>query len=93
MPSMVVSIAQACETLGCKRSKVFELLRAGVLEAAVRHGREVRIFKASVERALLPAPSHGRKRRVPRSPAGFGSLTGCLVGAAAALLLDCLWRN
>ncbi len=67
---MVLSIDQVCEVLGCKRSKVFELLSKGILERAPRYGRDLRIFKASVDRALHPAPVRGRKPRVP-SPAGF----------------------
>lgn len=56
--------------LGCKRRRVFQLLANGTLERAPRFGRAIRIYKASVERALTwPTP----KRRAPRphSPAGF----------------------
>jgi hypothetical protein len=65
-----MSLEQTCEALGCKRSRVFELLSDGILERAPRYGRGLRVFTASVERALRPPPVKGRKRRVS-SPAGF----------------------
>lgn len=56
--------------LGCKRRRVFQLLANGTLERAPRFGRAIRIYRASVERALTwPAV----KRRAPRThaPASF----------------------
>lgn len=67
---MVLSVEQVGELLGCKRSKVFELLADGTLERAPRYGRELRIYKASVERALAPKTAKARKRNAP-SPAGW----------------------
>ncbi len=68
---MVVSVEQACNALGCKRSKVFELLSIGTLERAPRYGREIRIYTASVERALLPKTKKARERCRRPSGAGF----------------------
>lgn len=67
---MVVSIEQAAETLGCSRRQIFKLLNDGVLERAPRLGRRLRIYTASVERALQPPKTQGRKRRRP-SRAGW----------------------
>ncbi len=63
----VVSVEEAGRILGCKRSRVFELLSDGVLERAPRYGRALRIYRDSVDRALMPA-SNGRKRRAPIAP-------------------------
>lgn len=65
----VLSIAQVCETLGCKRRRVFQLLADGTLDRAPRYGRDLRIYRASVERALMPTPA---KRRAPRRPSAAG---------------------
>ena len=60
----VVSIEQAGELLGCGRSRVYELIASGTLEAAPKFGRQLRIYRASVDRALLGhVRSAGRKRR------------------------------
>lgn len=67
---MVISVERAAEMLGCKRRRVFQLLADGTLERAPRYGRELRIYTASVERALQPLPVNRRKQRAP-SPAGF----------------------
>lgn len=58
--------------LGCKRSKIFELLRKGILERAPRYGRDLRIYRVSVEKALMPRSKKKREviRRSER-PAGF----------------------
>ncbi len=54
--------------LGCKRSRGFELIKTGVLEAAPRYGRRVRVFRDSVARALergpevKPRPAKRRRR-------------------------------
>lgn len=61
--SVVMSVAQVCEQLGCQRRQIFRLLTLGVLERAPRYGRSLRIYTASVLRALQPAPARGRKRR------------------------------
>ena len=61
-----MSIEAVCEVLGCGRSRVFELLADGTLARAPRFGRRLRIYRASVERALAPKT---KKRRAARSPA------------------------
>lgn len=58
-----VTREEAQRILGCSRSKVFELLRAGVLEAAPRFGRSLVIFRASVDAALLGEATGGQRRR------------------------------
>lgn len=69
---MVYSLEQTMQIMGCKRSKVFELLSNGTLERAPRFGREVRIYKDSVERALArPAPDKARGKRTRRQPVDF----------------------
>lgn len=61
-----LSIPQVCEILGCKRSRVFELLAEGVLERAPRFGRNLRIYADSVELAQArPEPKKRRKQRAP----------------------------
>lgn len=65
----VLSIPQVCELLGCKRRRVFQLLNDGTLERAPRFGRSLRIYRASVERALTPTPA---KRRAARRPSAAG---------------------
>lgn len=65
---MVVSVEEACEILGCKRRKLFQLLAEGVLESAPRYGRSLRIFRASVERALMPREGDRRKQRSRKAP-------------------------
>lgn len=60
---MVVSVEQAAATLGCSRRRVFQLLAEGILERAPRYGRSLRIYTASVERALRPAAPKRRKKR------------------------------
>jgi excisionase family DNA binding protein len=59
-----MSIEAVCERLGCKRRRVFQLLADGTLERAPRFGRSLRIYAASVDRAL--APPEPKKRRAPR---------------------------
>lgn len=66
--SPVISVDEACELLGCKRTRLFELLANGTLERAPRFGRQVRIYRASVERALFPLASPKGKRRGPTAP-------------------------
>lgn len=63
----VVSIEWVCETLGCSRRQVFNLLNRGVLERAPRFGRNLRVYRASVDRALAPR-SNGRKRKARLAP-------------------------
>lgn len=59
-----MSIEAVCERLGCKRRRVFQLLADGTLERAPRFGRSLRIYAASVDRALAPPePKKGRKKR------------------------------
>lgn len=64
------SVEQVCEVLGCSRRRVFQLLADGTLERAPRFGKALRIFRASVDRALAPTPAKRRKARMP-SPAGW----------------------
>lgn len=59
----VLSVEAVAEILGCKRRRVFELLADGTLERAPRFGRALRVFAASVDRALTPTPA---KRRAAR---------------------------
>ncbi len=63
MSTLVISVEEVCQTLGCGRRRVFQLLAEGILERAPRYGRALRIFKASVERALLSPPTPERKKR------------------------------
>jgi excisionase family DNA binding protein len=73
---VVVSVEQVCEMLGCKRRRVFQLLSDGTLERAPRYGRQIRIYRASVERALMPrAPERARKRRVKAPVMGLLTLS------------------
>ncbi len=58
-----LSVDQACEILGCKRRRLFQLLKAGIIERAPRYGRSLRIYRDSIDRALTP-PSDARKRKV-----------------------------
>lgn len=60
---MVVTIEQAGEILGCSRRRVFQLLADGTLERAPRFGRQLRIYRASVDRALAPPVKRPRHRR------------------------------
>lgn len=64
---MVLSIEQVCEALGCKRWTVFKLLREGRLERAPRYGKQIRIYRDSVEAALARPPKPGRKPRRPKT--------------------------
>jgi excisionase family DNA binding protein len=63
-----MSVDEVGEVLGCGRSRVFELLKAGVLERAPRFGRRLRVLRASVDRALTSpresAKTARRRRRV-----------------------------
>lgn len=71
----VLTIPEVCARLGCKRRRVFELLADGTLERAPRYGRELRIYAASVDRALAPTPATKRAARrvtrysIPKAPA------------------------
>lgn len=67
---MVLSIEEVCEALGCKRWTVFQLLKRGVLERAPRYGKQIRIYKDTVDRALERPKKPGRK---PRARAGTGA--------------------
>lgn len=57
----VLSVEAAAAKLGCSRRRVFELLALGTLERAPKYGRQVRIYEASVDRALAPRRSTRRK--------------------------------
>lgn len=59
----VLSVAEVGERLGCSRRRVFDLLKDGTLERAPRYGREIRIYAASVDRALAPKKAQ-RKRAI-----------------------------
>lgn len=64
-----LSVEAVCERLGCSRRRVFQLLADGTLERAPRFGRSLRIFGASVDRALTPTP---KKRRAAKRPSKAG---------------------
>ncbi len=67
---MVCSVEQAGEQLGCSRRKVFQLLRMGVLERAPRYGKQIRIYKDTVDRAQArPEGKAARKPRLAVAPA------------------------
>lgn len=59
----VLSVEDVCELLGCKKRQVFKLLESGGLERAPKHGKALRIYKASVDRLLTPSLKRSRKRR------------------------------
>lgn len=59
----VVSVEAVCEILGCKRRRVFQLLADGTLERAPKFGRSLRIYRASVDRALSPPAPRARRAR------------------------------
>ena len=61
-----LSLQEACEALGCGKTRLFQLIGAGVLVRAPRYGRRVRILADSVRRALTPPPSPERRTRTPR---------------------------
>lgn len=67
-----MSVEAVAERLGCSRRRVFQLLADGTLERAPRFGRSLRIYAASVDRALAPTPVKRRKARRP-TPAGFSA--------------------
>lgn len=65
-----MSVPEVCELLGCKRSRVFQLLAAGILERAPRWGRQIRIYRDTVEAALKrPERSRPAQRYKRRGPA------------------------
>lgn len=63
----VLSVEAVAEKLGCSRRRVFQLLAEGVLDRAPRFGRRLRIYAASVDRALTPKAPRARRRQ--RGPA------------------------
>lgn len=65
---MVMTVDEVCHKLGCKRSRVFQLLRCGTLERAPRFGREIRIYTDTVERAQARPDKARRKIRVVGAP-------------------------
>ncbi len=66
-----ITVEQAAARLGCSRSRVFELLKAGKLGRAPGPGRRTLITLSSVDAALVPRTTSRRKQRgVPR-PASF----------------------
>ena len=67
MLPIAMTIEQVCETLGCKRTRVFQLLRNGTLVRAQRFGRQIRILTESVESALRGPQTHAPKKRVQNS--------------------------
>lgn len=60
LPPLAIPVEQAATLLGCGRTRVFELLRAGSLRR-VRIGRKTLVGTESVEALLTP-------RNVRRSP-------------------------
>lgn len=63
-----ITLARAGELLHCGRTRVFELIREGVLEIAPRFGRKTTLVTASVLKALAMGPRKpGRRARAARS--------------------------
>lgn len=60
-----LSVEETAERLGCSRRRVFELLADGVLDRAPRYGRQIRIYEASVDRALAPRRAQRRRNAGP----------------------------
>lgn len=69
MNSPVMSLQEVQDMMGCGRTKVFELLANGTLEQAPRYGRNIRIYRDTVLKAL--ERTRRRTRRAQPSPAGF----------------------
>lgn len=66
--ALVMSLQEVQDTMGCSRSRVFELLAQGILERAPRYGAHVRIYRDSVENALA-RPVRSKQRKSP-TPSG-----------------------
>lgn len=63
-----VTVERACELLHCSRARVFELLKEGRLQRAVRLGRQTTIITASVlAMATLPPRPEPKKRRTRKT--------------------------
>lgn len=63
-----ITIARAAELLHCGRTRIFELVRRGEIEAAPRFGRKSTVVTASVLKALAQGPRKpGRRARPPQS--------------------------
>jgi len=58
-----VPIKLAAEVLGCKESKIFELLSKGALQRVPRHGKETLISLASLKELLAGGPSKKGRRK------------------------------
>jgi hypothetical protein len=65
--STSVTLESAMAMLGCKRSKVFDLLDQGLLTRAPRVGRSVLVTVASIEALSVkkPTPKRGKRSREP----------------------------
>ena len=64
----VVSVAEACHILGCKKTRLFELLADGTLTRAPRYGRAIRIYMEGITKALRPgALDEKHTVRAPRA--------------------------
>lgn len=61
---MVMSLQEVQDTMGCGRTKVFELIAYGILEQAPRYGRNVRIYRDSVEKALERRTRRRRRTKI-----------------------------
>lgn len=70
MAQLLATTADAARTLGIGRTKLFELLKLGEIEA-VRLGRKTLIRTRELERFASALPSRSRVRRikVPSGPA------------------------
>lgn len=72
--SPTASVHEACQILGCERTKLFELLRTGQLARADTPGRKVRITRASLNvylaahQAPVLADVSGEARRLLARP-------------------------
>lgn len=63
-----MSIAEVGQVLGCKRTRVFQLLAIGTLTRAKKWGRETRVMRASVEAAIREAEPSGASLRLIPNP-------------------------
>ena len=71
--SPTVALDEACQVLGCERTKLFELLKRGQLARADTPGRRVRISRDSLNAFLAGAQdvSAEARRLLARPRAGF----------------------
>lgn len=69
-----VPITRAAEVLGCKESKIYELLSKGLLKRAPKHGKETLISLASLKELLTAgSPKKGRRKKGDGGGGGWSS--------------------